>query len=757
MKRTISLFIAAILLISMIGCHKAPTWEEQYDLGVRYLSEGNYEEAVIAFTAAIEIDPKQAPAYIGRGDANMALLSADGGDEQLLWQAADDFTEAIAIDPAIVEAYSKLSDAYLELGEVDRAIKVLQGGFDATGDPGLRTTANDLTASYASVPLSIERQDISYTSELTGITSFMHYDLVTVQGEDERIGKINQAILEDFENFKTAGGPAAADLDRYSIGIKHEWMYLYLNSGDYNDPHTTPFEVNATVTCNNNGILSIRYTAHYYYDYSCEYGMTFDLLTGEQLSYMEYFYTEQEQIKTKVRTQMQTIMDEQWAMGLDGIAAVLEEDFDFSLLDFYIQNNELIVCSPRMFAGDGSVFTYAIPCGVYIEEWETDSAEPAIVSFDRKDHSIINPDGSVSVRLYYDLPVVEGDTSEIKNINRIFENIYNDYALSISEDDGFSIYGEDKPYPEEYFYTFSASVTYNRNNILSVMHEMEWFMGGVYNNGYTGEVFDLGTGRQLGLRDLFYRDDDSLLALIKDKITDFVEANFNYGYSFSIENQTATIATYTLDSLDFYIAEDGELIICIPEYELATGADGALQIPCEIYIKPQIQQSKPLSDVYESNTPGLLPVDYLGMTVGEIAALWGNDFLCGEDWYEGAAKAIYYPDNRVPYVFYYIDSAYESNPKESDIISIVRYTPVEGDGVTQITRDIPSRITYTDLERMNVEGTFYNSAENDIWAQENGETAMFMFNDGQTVMIFNWFDNHDPYTVPAEIIEFWQQ
>lgn len=38
-------------------------------MGVRYLSEGNYEEAIIAFTAAIEIDPKRAEAYVGRGDA----------------------------------------------------------------------------------------------------------------------------------------------------------------------------------------------------------------------------------------------------------------------------------------------------------------------------------------------------------------------------------------------------------------------------------------------------------------------------------------------------------------------------------------------------------------------------------------------------------------------------------------------------------------------------------------------------------------
>lgn len=43
-------------------------WQEQYDLGVRYLNDGNYEEAIIAFTAAIEIDPKKPQAYDKRSE-----------------------------------------------------------------------------------------------------------------------------------------------------------------------------------------------------------------------------------------------------------------------------------------------------------------------------------------------------------------------------------------------------------------------------------------------------------------------------------------------------------------------------------------------------------------------------------------------------------------------------------------------------------------------------------------------------------------
>lgn len=66
-KRIFLVFLIGTMLTS---CgQKTPTWQEQYDLGIRYLSEGNYEEAIIAFSAAIKIDPKQASAYIARGDA----------------------------------------------------------------------------------------------------------------------------------------------------------------------------------------------------------------------------------------------------------------------------------------------------------------------------------------------------------------------------------------------------------------------------------------------------------------------------------------------------------------------------------------------------------------------------------------------------------------------------------------------------------------------------------------------------------------
>ena len=73
MKRITALLLTALLLLSLAACGGKDAWQEQYDLGMRYLNDGNYQEAVIAFEAAIEIDPKRSEAYLGAADAYVEL------------------------------------------------------------------------------------------------------------------------------------------------------------------------------------------------------------------------------------------------------------------------------------------------------------------------------------------------------------------------------------------------------------------------------------------------------------------------------------------------------------------------------------------------------------------------------------------------------------------------------------------------------------------------------------------------------------
>ncbi len=68
-----ALVVSAILSVAFIKLarqqHVQSLYAKQMDLGSRYLAEQNYQEAIIAFGKAIEIDPKQAEAYLKLGEA----------------------------------------------------------------------------------------------------------------------------------------------------------------------------------------------------------------------------------------------------------------------------------------------------------------------------------------------------------------------------------------------------------------------------------------------------------------------------------------------------------------------------------------------------------------------------------------------------------------------------------------------------------------------------------------------------------------
>jgi YD repeat-containing protein len=100
------LLLAAILLLSACGQKAAGTWQEQYDLGKKYMDSGSYAEAITAFSAAIQIDAKKAAAYVALADAYVADGKADKAAEVLRSAPSD------VDDPAAISAKQKeLSDS----------------------------------------------------------------------------------------------------------------------------------------------------------------------------------------------------------------------------------------------------------------------------------------------------------------------------------------------------------------------------------------------------------------------------------------------------------------------------------------------------------------------------------------------------------------------------------------------------------------------------------------------------------------------
>ena len=182
MKRICSLLLTLALVLGLCACAQkadTPTWQEQYDLGVKYLSEGNYEEAILAFTAAIEIDPKNPLAYIGRGGAYVG----SGETEENLAAALADYEKAIELDETNVDAWLGLADVYIRMGEYDKAGEVLHQALEKTGnDPSI----GDKLAELESGSVSDSSGNIRRSSHYNGSGALIGYFTYTYDSEGFR-------------------------------------------------------------------------------------------------------------------------------------------------------------------------------------------------------------------------------------------------------------------------------------------------------------------------------------------------------------------------------------------------------------------------------------------------------------------------------------------------------------------------------------------------------------------------------------------
>lgn len=80
MKKWLFLLVVVFLLA---GCQKKLSLEEYLDLGDKYLTEANYREAIVAFTKAIEIEPKAMKSYVGLANAYIKIEDYKNAQETI--------------------------------------------------------------------------------------------------------------------------------------------------------------------------------------------------------------------------------------------------------------------------------------------------------------------------------------------------------------------------------------------------------------------------------------------------------------------------------------------------------------------------------------------------------------------------------------------------------------------------------------------------------------------------------------------------
>lgn len=104
LKKVLIGMIAAIVLLTIGICYVIGTGvlnplEHQLSLGYKYLEQGKYEEAILAFNKAIEIDDKKVDAYLGKAQAEIKL-----GDSE---DALETIETAIKLAVDIEQTYSQ--------------------------------------------------------------------------------------------------------------------------------------------------------------------------------------------------------------------------------------------------------------------------------------------------------------------------------------------------------------------------------------------------------------------------------------------------------------------------------------------------------------------------------------------------------------------------------------------------------------------------------------------------------------------------
>ncbi len=133
MKKVNYLIYIVLLVLCLSGCSCAKRteerWNEQYDVGMQYLLEGDYQEAILAFTATIEIDPMRPESYLERAAVYLEL-----GDDASIEAAVADYQKAVELEPTNGQTYVLLAQTYLRQGNYEQAVNTLYEGQEAADE-----------------------------------------------------------------------------------------------------------------------------------------------------------------------------------------------------------------------------------------------------------------------------------------------------------------------------------------------------------------------------------------------------------------------------------------------------------------------------------------------------------------------------------------------------------------------------------------------------------------------------------------------
>ena len=147
-------------------------------------------------------------------------------------------------------------------------------------------------------------------------------------------------------------------------------------------------------------------------------------------------------------------------------------------------------------------------------------------------------------------------------------------------------------------------------------------------------------------------------------------------------------------------------------------------------------------------------IDYIGLTVNDVANLWGADFQYSDYWLFGAAKAIYYTD--FPVKLYFLDLNWEGKAGGEEKIRMVDCHPnrKETDAITEIVPNIPMQINAAQLAQSGYDLSDASTLGADEFGAATGISIKYT---SQIEIYFFWNDSVDIRTTPADYVLIWDR
>ena len=208
-KNIIIIILAAILVLGLgigitaIAVTNSPSFKvsQGIDLAERYLSEQNYEQAIIEYEKVLEIEPMNVDAYLG------------------------------------------IAKAYEKSGEIDKAIEILQEGYEKTNDNRIKEMLDSLTnpaqsseSSSSSRPVESSTSSSSSSPESSSSTpassSSSHNESSSAAGSSSSYSSSSVSISS---SSSTPPEPNPVEI-RY---VTADRSYFELSSYEYNGPIDT--------------------------------------------------------------------------------------------------------------------------------------------------------------------------------------------------------------------------------------------------------------------------------------------------------------------------------------------------------------------------------------------------------------------------------------------------------------------------------------------------------------------------------------